>query len=129
MEQVMISNDERLITLTKNAYDKMNEQIQLLERERENNTIRLFTAKEHRYYRDEERWWDRVRIDVYFPDSIKSRVVEFVNECEGLKSEITESFKKLDLKVRDIEKREEHLKAQRLVPKWILNLCGVKLTK
>lgn len=126
-KKVMISDDERLITLTKKAYDEMNEKIIKLENEIDNNTIRLYAHRERSYYPDDEHLWRRVTVSVHFPDSIKSIVEEFKEDCESIKIDIDRRLEKLALKSMDLEDRERLIKDQKILPKWILKLFGIKV--
>ena len=88
MKQVRLSDDERLITLTKKAYDDLNNRVEELELEMKNNTIRLFTSHERQYHYRDYRWWRRIDVDARFPDSIKRYVSDFMDECISIKDYI-----------------------------------------
>ncbi len=128
-DQFRISDDERLITLTKKAYDDLNNKVEKLERESD-NTIKIYTSMDRHYHHNERDWWRSIEVDAYFPNRIKSYVEDFKKECDDLVLLINKRLEEgrnesiaMDKKVDEFESRQ---KLQKLLPKWILRLYGIK---
>lgn len=121
MKPVKLSNDERLITLTKEAYDQMNNELIQL---RDEKTVKIIATLKDRYRRD---YTDVIYyVNISVPENIKPLIWELEGIVAQIKIELDVKSKNLLVEIERLEKvkkeAEEFLRKIKYVPNWIIKL-------